>query len=395
VLEEPRGAAPSEGRLDENAAAWVERMLPGIFLAVRAIHVGQGILCWATGRRSYHRPRLMGLLTLSAAAELGWLVHRTRSGGHNATSARVDALFGTVGLVIVAASTSEEDRTSSMNWMMPLSVGGALGCAFALGQSEGLALTTGMATAYTVSVSNALTSKEGRAGTAVANIASYPGFFLVGRIIVIVARRMASEIDASRRREVERSGELAAEQERNAAHRMIHDSALQTLEVLSRDTGLSQIELQNIARTEATVLRRSITDGAQEPGNLVTRLRAMADRFGRRGLSVELVTVELVEDPDPVAVGALCDAAGEALTNVLKHAAADSVVVRLATVPDGVKLTVRDHGKGYDTATNPGGFGQRNSIRARMAEVGGRGEIWSEPGHGTRVELRVPVEHRA
>lgn len=392
MTEEPYRILPSRVRLEEDAAAWTERILLGGYLAVRAIHVSQGILCWATGRRSYHRSKLMGLLTLGAAAELGWLFQRIRkSGRHSANSARIDAIFGTVGLVIVAASTSKEDRTSSMNWMLPLTVGGTLGSAFALERTEGLALTAGMATAYTVSVSEALTSKEGRAATAIANIASYPGFFLVGRIVILAARRMASEVDLSRRREVERSAELAAEKERNAAHRMIHDSALQTLEVLSRDLSLTENDLRNIAQTEAGVLRRSITDDVQQPGDLVTRLREMAERFGRRGLKVELLTSELVRRPNTVTVGVLCDAAGEASANVVKHAGVDRVVVRLANVPEGVKLTVRDHGKGYNTATNFGGFGQQYSILARMAEIGGHGKIWSEPGRGTRVELQAPL----
>jgi signal transduction histidine kinase len=392
MTERPHGINPSPDHLHDSAVAWTERILPGVFLAVRAIHVTQGMVCWATGRQSYRRPRLMGLLTLSAAAEFGWLCQRTRkSGRHSANAARVDAIFGAVGLAVVAASTSQEDRTSSMNWMLPLSVGGAIGCAFAQEQTEGLALTAGMATAYTVSVSESLTSKEGRAATAFANIASYPGFFLVGRIVIHVVRRMAAEIDSSRRREVDRSAELAAERERNAAHRMIHDSALQTLEVLSRDTTLSKNDLRNLARTEADVLRRSITDGSAERGDLVTRLRAIVDRFGQRGLKVELVTDELIQSPATVTAVALCDAAAEALANVVKHAGVDRVVVRLANVPGGVKLTVRDHGKGYNLASNVGGFGQQHSILDRMAEVGGLGEIWSEPGRGTRVELRAPL----
>ena len=73
-----------------------------------------------------------------------------------------------------------EDRTSSINWVMPLTVGGALGCSFAAERTEGLALATGLAATYTVTVAEALRSETGRAATAVANIASYPGFVLVG-----------------------------------------------------------------------------------------------------------------------------------------------------------------------------------------------------------------------
>jgi signal transduction histidine kinase len=333
----------------------------------------------------------MGLMTAGAVAELVWLFQRKRRvGRHDVTAARMDALFGTVGLAVISVSTSPEDRTSSMNWVMPLTVGGALGCSFALERTEGLALTTGLATTYSATVAEALRSQSGRAATAVANIASYPGFFLVGHAVVAVGRRMAGEVDLARRREVEQSAELASERERNAAHRIIHDSALQTLEALARDTSLSLSDVRKLAGAEAAALRRAISDDEGQPADLVARLHGVADRLRRRGLKVELVTAELVSDPEPAVIAALSDAAGEALTNVAKHAGADRVVVRLSSVQCGIRLTVRDHGKGYDTAAQKGGFGQQYSIRKRMEEVGGRSEIWSEPGRGTRVELWAP-----
>jgi signal transduction histidine kinase len=333
----------------------------------------------------------MGIMTAGAVAELGWLFQRTRKvGHHDATSAGVDALFGTIGLVVISASTSSEDRTSSINWVMPLTVGGALGCSFALERTEGLALTTGLAATYSATVAEALKSHSGRAATAVANIASYPGFFVVGHTAGAVARRMAGEVDLARRREVERSAELASERERNTAHRMIHDSVLQTLEVLSRDTSLSLDEVRKLAGAEAAALRRAITHRDREPADIVVRLESVADRLRKRGLRVELVSAELGEDPEPAVTAALCDAAGEALTNVAKHSSVDRVVVRVSSVSGGIRLTVRDHGQGYDTAAHKGGFGQLYSIRERMEEVGGRSEIWSEPGRGTKVELWAP-----
>lgn len=95
--------------------------------------------------------------------------------------------------------------------------------------------------------------------------------------------------------------------------------------------------------------------------------------------------------PGPTAIAGICDAAGEALTDLRKHAEVDRVVVRLAAVRGGIRLTVRDHGKGYDTSMRAGGFGQRHSITARMEGIGGRAEFWSKPGRGTKVELWAPM----
>jgi len=86
----------------------------------------------------------------------------------------------------------------------------------------------------------------------------------------------------------------------------------------------------------------------------------------------------------------LCQATREALANVLKHANVSGAVVRAADVDGGVRLTIRDRGVGFDTLNFEGGFGITGSIRARLAEVDGKTEIWSEAGRGTRVELWCP-----
>jgi signal transduction histidine kinase len=92
----------------------------------------------------------------------------------------------------------------------------------------------------------------------------------------------------------------------------------------------------------------------------------------------------------------LADAAHEALTNVVKHAGVDRAVVRAATVDDGTRVTVRDHGQGFDPAAvqadaTGARFGVRQSIKARMADAGGTAVVDSSPGRGTRVELWVPA----
>ena len=74
----------------------------------------------------------------------------------------------------------------------------------------------------------------------------------------------------------------------------------------------------------------------------------------------------------------------------IENAGTDQVVVRAATRPDGVSVTIRDHGKGFALDSSPAGFGLTRSVVDRMQEVGGTAEVWSEPGRGTRVTLWVP-----
>ena len=83
--------------------------------------------------------------------------------------------------------------------------------------------------------------------------------------------------------------------------------------------------------------------------------------------------------------------AKEALNNVLKHAHATRVCVRMALQADGFEIGIEDDGKGISGAkleTNVAGNGLEN-MQARMKAVGGIFEIKSEPGSGTSVIFRV------
>jgi signal transduction histidine kinase len=81
----------------------------------------------------------------------------------------------------------------------------------------------------------------------------------------------------------------------------------------------------------------------------------------------------------------------EALTNVVKHADADSVRITFARRERSVVLAVEDDGRGFSRAQSPGdGFGLVG-MRERVASVNGAVEIESRPGAGTRLTVEIPV----
>jgi len=82
----------------------------------------------------------------------------------------------------------------------------------------------------------------------------------------------------------------------------------------------------------------------------------------------------------------------EALTNVIRHAQASQVSVALRCGARTVTLSVEDDGRGFDKqALVSGGIGLLG-MRERLELVGGRLEIESQPGQGTRLTARVPLE---
>jgi two-component system sensor histidine kinase UhpB len=83
--------------------------------------------------------------------------------------------------------------------------------------------------------------------------------------------------------------------------------------------------------------------------------------------------------------------AQEALANVMRHAGAQAVVLRLERLPDGaVTLTVRDDGRGMDPALPTAGLGLLGAAE-RAAALGGRLDLDGAPGRGLTLRLWLPA----
>jgi signal transduction histidine kinase len=96
---------------------------------------------------------------------------------------------------------------------------------------------------------------------------------------------------------------------------------------------------------------------------------------------------------DPDTEQALFRIAQEALTNVVKHAAATSVAVHLERTDGAISLVVDDDGRGFDPSDRS--ISSRRlglvSMHERAADVGGSLVVESEVGRGTSVHTKVPA----
>jgi signal transduction histidine kinase len=82
----------------------------------------------------------------------------------------------------------------------------------------------------------------------------------------------------------------------------------------------------------------------------------------------------------------------EAMHNIVKHAHASQVDLSFDVLPDRVVLQVKDDGVGFDPlASYPGHLGLQ-SMRERVASLGGVLEIQSAPGQGTRICAEIPIK---
>jgi PAS domain S-box-containing protein len=127
------------------------------------------------------------------------------------------------------------------------------------------------------------------------------------------------------------------------------------------------------------VALRELTLDASKRGRFSVRLsvRQLPKAFPR---SVALCVYRVVE---------------ECLRNVAKHAKGDKVSVTLSGVQEGLRVSIRNNGIGFDTATalSRGGLGLI-SVRERVRLVGGALTIKSRQGRGTEVAVELPLGGR-
>lgn len=100
--------------------------------------------------------------------------------------------------------------------------------------------------------------------------------------------------------------------------------------------------------------------------------------------------------PEEMAVAAF-RVTQEAVTNMLRHAKARNLLVRLQRLPEGLSLMICDDGQGFLPALDPGREGQRGmaGMCERTHQLGGSFSVSSEPGKGTRINALFPWAPRA
>jgi two-component system sensor histidine kinase UhpB len=139
-----------------------------------------------------------------------------------------------------------------------------------------------------------------------------------------------------------------------------------------------------------------LADGLRPPGldalGLKGALGALARRAGQEGaLAVTVEVSPLPEIPERVEL-TLYRVAEEALVNAVRHAQADAVAISLAEVDGELVLEVADDGQGFDFRQSLAqGLGLL-WLCERVRALGGRADVDSAPGRGTRVKVSVPTK---
>lgn len=206
----------------------------------------------------------------------------------------------------------------------------------------------------------------------------------------------------------------AQEEERKRVARELHDHLGQELASTALNIEIAQRAIERGQGSAVSILEQAhslISDATDrmyalifglrpsllDDLGLIAALRAHAERsFESDNISFEIES-EGMEERIPAAIEtALFRIFQEALTNVLRHASASHVMIRVERSDHQIVGIVKDDGVGFDP--NDISVGERDGrgfgllgMQERAAILGGKIEITSQPGQGTLVRIQIPI----
>jgi len=225
-------------------------------------------------------------------------------------------------------------------------------------------------------------------------------------------QRLLQRLEANERefRRLGRAVWRVQEDERRHLARELHDGLGQNLAALKHRLGQIGSELtpqQSSLRDKLDAALALCAGALDDTRNLSRLLRPpILDDLGlepalkwlARSMEEAVGVAVVVEiEPLPALDGELQTllfrVAQEGLNNVGKHAAANSVLLRLVARERQLQLQVIDDGRGFDPAqvATAGGSGL-GSMRERLRLYGGQLELRTSPGNGTRLRATVPLD---
>jgi signal transduction histidine kinase len=206
----------------------------------------------------------------------------------------------------------------------------------------------------------------------------------------------------------------AQERERRKIATGLHDSIGQILAFLKIELGdLLRSELSKETANTLRHLREQVEQAIKQtrtltfemsPPELYTlglkyAIEELAHQFSEeRGLTCTVDTSDSYYPLSEQMKILLYRSVRELLVNAAKHAQADSVQIRVQRVDNDIEITVEDNGTGFDASGLNGTQYSRSpglgllSIRERLKQMGGRLDIRSSRGQGTKVILVAPLE---
>ena len=352
--------------------SWFRRYAPELAVTV-AVIVGSVFAVLSDGAKPAHHAALGWVLTCFACAAVFF---------------RRKYPLSVAGLTLVICALYYP--LTDPDGLVLLAFAYALYNAAAAGRIRGAALLVVAAMAGVAA--GEISSRTGR------HVDNFAFFLMTGWFVALVAGGAVAHYRAEAERTKEAEARARATDERLRIARELHDALGHHLALINVQAGAAlhrrdpaQAEealgaIKDASKTALRELRATLGMLRQaEPG--LSRVAELAESAGASGLTVRTAIDGVARELPPDVEHAAFRVVQEALTNVAKHADANTVVVRLGYGADALSVQVDDDGRGGDAPPGNGIRGMAERARA----LGGEVTAAPREGGGYRVRARLPV----
>jgi len=243
---------------------------------------------------------------------------------------------------------------------------------------------------------------------------------VLATVAFLIAAAVITSLVSRLEQMMERQFDMRLEErvnERTRLARDLHDTLLQSFQgLLFRFQAVRELlrtrpaEAEKILESALDQAAQAITEGRNavqglrastvERNDLARAIASLGEEIVASGgtpvglrVDVEGTSLEL----HPIVRDEIYRIASEALRNAFRHAEAKQIEVELHYDERQLRLRIRDDGKGIDptflTAEGRAGHFGLQGMRERAKLLGGKLTVWTAPGSGTEIELRVPATH--
>jgi len=203
------------------------------------------------------------------------------------------------------------------------------------------------------------------------------------------------------------------EEERRRVSRELHDETSQGLATFIVRLGtLTRLVDDEDALAQLRMLRAQAVDTLEGVNRIVMDLRpGLLDEYGlvpavewyaderltAQGVSVKMKVEGVPRELSSHTQASIYRVIQEAINNILQHARASEVLIRIQWLEDHLRIEIEDNGRGFDMqkafSSVSGHFGMLG-MRERVALLNGALHVHSAPGEGTQLTVEVPYSMR-
>lgn len=187
------------------------------------------------------------------------------------------------------------------------------------------------------------------------------------------------------------------EKERERISRELHDDIGSRLGSLKRFINNNLTQTESLEQQIDILCRdvRTMSHQLAPPSMRITGFRQLIQRHLEETvldglLHIDVQFYDVPENLSPETTHQLFRIVQEAVANVLKHAEASELDLQFFVHDQELVMTIEDNGKGFDSQHASQGIGLQN-MKARTESLAGTMEVSSQPGKGTSIMIKVPL----